>query len=388
MDLKTLNKEYVQFKSDLEKARKEIESLESKANDLADDRIIWTAKLVEAKRNSDSVAEKQAEGELKRIYTEIKVVQGDTLKKKEDIELIQAKINVRILEIKENPEMKKHLDEVMSKKYDRKLSKLEKEKEEAVEKKDRLTDLKQLVTDHPALGNNLKGILTATKEMKDLQAELDGMKMIVETGKSSAYTYKNPVRANEIINTLLPQAQAKLATNKTPLMAYISKNGSNITEQDIDELADKGFTVDRKGNLDLNATMNKSISSLNRQIKGYDKSIRNHQIALENINNRRETTPEPEPTTPEPETTTPEKPKWYQFIQRFKNWNDRRKQQALPESEQKTPESKQATPEPSTERNEFLNSLKHEIVQDVVKQMETDNLKEAKKVRKSEDMQR
>lgn len=383
MDLETLNKEYVQFKSDLEKARKEIESLESKANDLADDRIIWTAKLVEAKRNSDSVAEKEAEGELKRIDTEINVVKDDTLKKKEDIELIQAKINVRIKEIKENPEMKKHLDEVMSKKYDRKLSKLEKEKEEAVEKKDRLTDLKQLVTDHPALGNNLKGILTATKEMKDLQAELDGMKMIVGTGKSSAYTYKDPVRANEIINTLLPQAQAKLATNKTPLMAYISKNGLNITEQDIDELADKGFIVDGKGNLDLNATMNKSISSLNRQIKGYDKSIRNHQIALENINNRRE------PVTPRPaEPSTPEKPKWYQFIQRFKNWNDRRKQQALPESEPKTPESEPKTPEPSTERNEFLNSLKHEIVQDVEKQMEIDNLKEAKKERKFEDMQR
>lgn len=381
MDLETLNKEYVQFKSNLEKARKEIESLESKANDLADDKIICQGKLVEAKRNKDSVAEKQAEGELKRIDTEIKAVQDDTLRNKEQMELMLAKINVKIKEIKENPEMKKHLDEVMSKKYDRKLSKLSKEKEEAVKKKDRLTDLKQLVTDHPALCNNLKGILTATKEMKDLQAELDGMKMIVGTGKTGAYTYLDPARANEIMNTLLPQAQAKLATNKTPLIAYISKNGLNITEQDIDELADKGFAVDSKGNIDLNATMNKSISSLNRQIKGYDKSIRNHQIALENIDNSRRT---PEPTTP----------KWYQFIQRFKNWNERRKQQALPEPEPRTPDPDPitppdpSTPEPSTEKNEFLNSLKYEIVQDVVKQMETDNLKEAKKERKSEDMER
>ena len=44
MDLETLNKEYVQFKSDLEKARKEIESLESKANDLADDKMRTLAK--------------------------------------------------------------------------------------------------------------------------------------------------------------------------------------------------------------------------------------------------------------------------------------------------------------------------------------------------------
>ncbi len=376
MDLETLNKEYVKFKSVLETASKEIESLESKANDLADDKIIWKGKLIEAKRNSNSVAEKQAEGEIKRIDTEIKAVQDDTYRKKEEMKLIQTKINVRIKQIKENPEMKKHLDEVMKKKYDRKLSKLEKGKEEAVEKKGRLTDLKQLVTDHPAIGNNLKGILTATKEMKDLQAELDGMKMMV--GKSNVYMYKDPARAKEIENTLLPKAQAKIAKNKTPLMAYISKNGLNITEKDINELADKGFAVDGKGNLDLNATMNKNISSLNRQIKGYDKSIRNHQIALENIENKRE------PVTPRTtDSSTPKKTKWFQFIQRFKNWNQRRKQQALPEPESHTP-----NPDPSTERNEFLDSLKYEVVQDVVKNMETDNLKEAKKERKSEDMER
>lgn len=376
MDLETLNKEYVKFKSVLETASKEIESLESKANDLADDKIIWKGKLIEAKRNSNSVAEKQAEGEIKRIDTEIKAVQDDTYRKKEEMKLIQTKINVRIKQIKENPEMKKHLDEVVKKKYDRKLSKLEKGKEEAVEKKGRLTDLKQLVTDHPAIGNNLKGILTATKEMKDLQAELDGMKMMV--GKSNVYMYKDPARAKEIENTLLPKAQAKIAKNKTPLMAYISKNGLNITEKDINELADKGFAVDGKGNLDLNATMNKNISSLNRQIKGYDKSIRNHQIALENIENKRE------PVTPRTtDSSTPKKTKWFQFIQRFKNWNQRRKQQALPEPESHTP-----NPEPSTERNEFLDSLKYEVVQDVVKNMETDNLKEAKKERKSEDMER
>ena len=52
------------------------------------------------------------------------------------------------------------------------------------------------------------------------------------------------------------------------------------------------------------------------------------------------------------------------------------------------PESHTPNPEPSTERNEFLDSLKYEVVQDVVKNMETDNLKEAKKERKSEDMER
>lgn len=399
MNLETLNKEYVQFKNDLEKNHKEIESLESKANSLADDKIIQKAKLIEAKRIGDTVAQKTAEREIEKINSDLKVVQDDTLKKKEEVKLIQTKINSKIIEIKENPELKKHLDEVMSKKYDRKLSQLEKEKEKTIEKKDRLTDLKQLVTKHPTLGNHLKGILISTKEINDLQTELDGMKYHVGT---NLVGYTDPVRANKIMNTLIPQAKARINTNKTPLMEYISKNSLNITEKDIDELAHKGFTVDNKGNIDLNSTIDKRISSLNRQIKGQDKSIKNHKIALHNINKKEpitpiQPTPTPEPFTP-PEPTTTEKPKFYQFIQRFKNWNEKRKQKALPEPTTPDPEpepttlnSDPLTPEitnPMNKRNEFFNSLKYEIVQDVVKQMESENLKEAKKERKSEDMER
>ena len=122
------------------------------------------------------------------------------------------------------------------------------------------------------------------------------------------------------------------------------------------------------------------------------KKRQEHQTQEQRIQNSGSKTADP--ITP-PAPSTPEKPKWYQFIQRFKNWNKRRKQQALYEPELRTPEPApaQVTPEPSTlepstERNEFLDSLKYQIMKDVVEQIETNNLKEAKKERKSENMER
>lgn len=389
MNLEKLNNEYMQLKKDLEVAQKDSDKLENNVEILKSYRMINVGKLNLAKNIGNSDDEKNAEQEIEKIDNELKQTENEASKKKEELEAIKEKINSRIKDIKDNPEMKKHLDEVMSKKYERKISKLEKEKEETVEKKNRLTDLKQLVADHHTLSNNLKGILSATNEVKKLKEELAGMSQQV----GNLVTYTDPTRANEIINTLLPAENDKLSTNKNNLMAYISKNGLNITEKDIDDLADKGFTVDGKGNIDLDATMNKNISSLNRQIKGYDKSIKNHQIALENIDNRRKdeisnTRPDPITTfAPEQinfqEPTTHERPKWYQFVQRFKNWNERRKQQRLPEPKQQQIITEPPVTEPTiTEtkvENKFKNSLKYEIVNDIVEQDEKEDLKQAKR---------
>ena len=141
--------------------------------------------------------------------------------------------------------------------------------------------------------------------------------------------------------------------------------------------------------------LNKNISSLKRQSKGYDKSIRNYQKALEGVENYKNyikpkkqkneegrTTEDGEKTTESltAETATDEKPKWYQFIKRFKNWNEKRKQQALPDPTKTADQTKTE----NEVKNEFKNSLKYDIVKDMVKQMETDDLKEAKKTKDEE----
>ena len=378
MNLEEINKKYLQLKTDLEKANSDKKALDAKLNDLIDDKDIQRGKLVEAKRNNDDVAKQNAENEIKRIDGEIQKVKEDAQTKLADAIALQAKIDEKIAEIQANPEMKEHLDSVIAKKNMRKVKELENKRDEAKGKKDRITALQTLVTDHPALANNLKGILSAQNEIKKLKAELDNLT------KGGAVSYQNAARVTEITTKLIPNAEAKLNTNKTPLMAYITKNNMNIKEEDLDEIVARGAVIDGKGNIDLTTTFNKNIGALNRQIKGYDKSIADYSRTGIGQNVPIGPAPtSPAPTSPAPTTPATSGPK--KWLEKAKNlfksaWNWVKGKD--------TPQLPPAQNQPSTQSNAFKDSMKYDIVKDVVNQMQEQGLKEAKTERKSTDNER
>ena len=368
MDLEKLNGEYLKLKQDIEIKKGVIVAYEHRVQDLTLDKIIWTGKKAEARKNSDHDAEKTAQDELNKIDEEIKQLQESVEQEKETIKEFQGKIDAKITEIKENPEMKKHLDTVLKKKYERKLAKVEKEKAELIDKKDKVEQIKQLTTEHPALANNLKGMISAYKTAENLKKELKSLEYSAGNG---IIAYTDPTRANEIKTNLLPDAESKMETNKTHFMDYIQKNKLDITEKDVNELVEKG-AVNKDGKVDLETTFVKRTSGLNRQIKGLDKSINDYTYAMGGAEKRQQS-PEQQGSAQEQE----EKPKWFQFIKRFKAWRERRNQQELPEGTPKGQAKKE-----SGSKNEFADSLKYDIMKDVTKQMQQEKLKAAKEVRK------
>lgn len=368
MDLEKLNGEYLKLKQDIEIKKGVIVAYEHRVQDLTLDKIIWTGKKAEARKNSDHDAEKTAQDELNKIDEEIKQLQESVEQEKETIKEFQGKIDAKITEIKENPEMKKHLDTVLKKKYERKLAKVEKEKAELIDIKDKVEQIKQLTTEHPALANNLKGMISAYKTAENLKKELKSLEYSAGNG---IIAYTDPTRANEIKTNLLPDAESKMETNKTHFMDYIQKNKLDITEKDVNELVEKG-AVNKDGKVDLETTFVKRTSGLNRQIKGLDKSINDYTYAMGGAEKRQQS-PEQQGSAQEQE----EKPKWFQFIKRFKAWRERRNQQELPEGTPKGQAKKE-----SGSKNEFADSLKYDIMKDVTKQMQQEKLKAAKEVRK------
>lgn len=368
MDLEKLNGEYLKLKQDIEIKKGVIVAYEHRVQDLTLDKIIWTGKKAEARKNSDHDAEKTAQDELNKIDEEIKQLQESVEQEKETIKEFQGKIDAKITEIKENPEIKKHLDTVLKKKYERKLAKVEKEKAELIDKKDKVEQIKQLTTEHPALANNLKGMISAYKTAENLKKELKSLEYSAGNG---IIAYTDPTRANEIKTNLLPDAESKMETNKTHFMDYIQKNKLDITEKDVNELVEKG-AVNKDGKVDLETTFVKRTSGLNRQIKGLDKSINDYTYAMGGAEKRQQS-PEQQGSAQEQE----EKPKWFQFIKRFKAWRERRNQQELPEGTPKGQAKKE-----SGSKNEFADSLKYDIMKDVTKQMQQEKLKAAKEVRK------
>ncbi len=515
MDLEQINSEYLKLQQDLQMAEKQVDYFEKHRDQLLtyhlDNITILQGKIIEAKRESNSEAQQKYEQEIAKEKESVENLKNVLEECKENAVSIRNKIDDRYNEIKNDPNMQKHLCEVMEKRYERKLSKLDVEKKELESKRDRRVDLQQLVAQHPALMNNLKGIMSARKQMNDLESELKAMTQQQADGK---VIYANEARAQEIKANLMPQLQEKLNVNKRNLLDYIARNGIGISEMDIDEVSSEPV-LDSNENIDVNATLNRNIKGLNKQIKGVNKDMRNNEIALNNVRSQlvtleaqlhpqepmqpeqvveqaqaepRNSQPEwedinsnsgnqeqgqqdpvvnpQEPVQPEPQNNTQPaekdtksdssnqepvtpRPKWYQFIKRFKMWNENRKQSRLmqpekieaemidpdtgdviannaqptspeqqvvnpimpheaqpapvqqqPEQAQSTPDQSQTMPEQAqpmpeqvqptpvqaqTNQQQLANSLQYEIVQKRMNELMQSNMQNAKNKRKQED---
>ena len=303
MDLEKINNGYIKLKNYLEKSSNELKDLQTRTSYLREDRIIWGGKLLEARRNNDNELAKQAEEAVKIIEAKLKEIKERTEVEKLRYEKIQSQIDRRIETIKQDPEMKKYLDDTVLRMYKRKVTKIEEEKAQKVEEKNKFLSLQQLLYEHPVLANNYRGILSSLEAGKNLNEEL------------SKLDPKDISRKVEIDNFLFPAQVDRYKRNMSNLLEYVEKHGINLSEDDIikfsENLVKEGLISDKKGNIDLVKTMNKNISGLDRQIKGYDKSIRDHQTAIAKIEGTRQVS-EPiqfaTPQSPAPQVEYEEQP--------------------------------------------------------------------------------
>ena len=336
--------------------------------------------------------------------------------------------------MQENPELKKHIEEVMEKRYERRLKDEKKKLEVASNKKAKIEKLQEIVNKSPSVKNYLIGIMNSTLEIDKLKKQIDDLKNA------------NPIDTKKIadLTTQISQLEVKITKNKDLLMGI---RGLDFKDEDLKELLDNGIVVNKNGKIDLAATLNNRRAQLNRQVKKYTKSIAEHEKALETLgrSTSEQTSSEPgqhqsptritrtepaqdsnseqshetenssepaqdnnseqshetenssEPAQEDEEqeaSEQEEKPKWYQFVKRFKMWNEKRKQKALPEAEQpeaEQPEAEQPVAEqpvaqqPEAQpKNNFKNALKYDIVKDLYKQADKQALKDARSKRKEE----
>ncbi len=391
MELENLNEQYVLIKNNLARLNNEVENLEKGVEYLLEEYVIQNAKRIEAKRSKDNSSEQIAKNRVDKINNKIQTLKEEAINKKQEIKDAQDKINAKINEIKNNPKMQEHINEVLTKKYSRKISKLNEEKKNALIKKEKLNTLQQLIKNHPSLSNNLKGIFIAKKQINDLSNELEGLKNIVNVNGKKEMNYTNVERASKIIEKLLPEARERYNSNKKNLISYISKKGLNILESDIEEVTDKKFCVNGKGEIDITTTLNKEQGSLNRQIKGFDKSINKNVIQLNEIGNLYNNISENKINEENEKSLSivSQRPKWYEFFKRFKMWNQNRKNnkiksfdddEVLKDTDIDKSDDKTNLSDKNVIDNEniFKNSLRYEIVKDAVILKEKENLEDAK----------
>ena len=190
MDLEKLNASYVRAKQNLESKKKNIEKFEEELKKAMDDMKVAEGAKVVAQRKNDTDDIKRADEEIKNIKARIEKIKKEAELEKEELQMFQDKINDVTREIRENPEMKEHLEGVMAKRYTRQIRDINKDKKEqekvkqAEEKKlESYNEVQKLINEHSSMKNHMQGMLGANYAIQKLNDELSKLDPIKDKAR-------------------------------------------------------------------------------------------------------------------------------------------------------------------------------------------------------------
>ena len=389
-DLEKLNSRYVVLKNKMTKTRETINNLEDERKQLESRLKVLDGALELEKQQKNVAGQKNVEQLIKDDEKRLKEIKEEVTLLQEDLTGLKEKIDKTLDKVKENPELKKHIEEVAAKRYDRQNKKIAKEikaKEEEKGKEEKklkaIEKISELVKNHPTLNNNLKGVLQNKAEIKKLQAEKD--QLMAKSNRTPADNVRMAA-----INQEISDKQQKADKNKGLMMDYIKKNKLEITEKDIDGLADYA-TIGKDGQVNVGKALSTAMKASKQNIEKLDKEItrqnkkidKNRQAIInlgqrpterENpVNTSRRDNSSERDSSGERETSGEEKPKWWQFKTRFQRWNEKRKQKALEAGREN------AASNLDTKRGDFADSLKYEVVQKAVNRESKEAAREAQR---------
>ncbi len=412
-ELKSINRKYLIIKRALEDAKNTVQEKEKLLQEYEEELILTESLIIMAKRNDMKDIVKSREKKKVEEKKKIEKIQKELKELKEDIVELNSEMKEIINSLKEKPELRQHIENCLEKKYKREISKSIKEKEELIKeqeklikekektskKVEKLEKLKELVKNHPHFKNNLTGLLQAKIDIKELKSKLSKLDPNVPSNKAEIIKIKVEIEDKE----------SKANKNKDLLMQYLKKRKIDISEKHIEEL--EGTIVKENGIIDINKTLNKNlkenkskveeyeknIKSYEEKIKNKDKKIRIHEKSITHIQQQAE--PLPLVNVAEPPIPIEPKLKWYQFFARAKrfisNWGksydevtakkEEREKEIAENIARMSRRGQEEQPQVQPEnKNDFYNSLKYEVVGDMMKIVSKENMRNAEKAIKAE----
>ena len=361
MDLKTINQEYLNLKEQIKNCDEKTKQYAAALEKLSLEKKIYEGERARAMLDNNAQKIQEANQKIENCKNKIMKIKEIASNHKKNIELAKQKIDQRVQELTEEPEMKKHLQEVMTKKYSRKIKALKDEKNNKENELKKIESLEVVISYHPKIKNYLNGIANSLEEKAKCEKELETLNQSNNPNKQKATQLLNKIK----------KANSKINQNKSVVMTFLKKQKLEFSEQDLQKIFQGGVKRDNEGNIDLRANINK----INRQIKGINKSIKNHEIAMNKYQIK----------VQEQSYNQQNQGKIAGFFKKiWTSITNRISRKRLPEATQKTPneESNEAKSN-NTEKDNFSDSLKYDIVSEFVQNKQVNDLKEAKKERKN-----
>lgn len=366
MDLEKVNNNYGKIKQKIEQWEKEYEKLNKEVERQKSEIYKQTGKLLIAKGEGNEKAIKDETEKLTELKKKMAGIKNKAKEQKEEIEESKATIEKKIQQIKNDPEISQQINKALQVRYQRQVNKLNKEKAEVVGKKAGLLNFKDLISYHPSLNNNLKGILYSTRDIKEIENKIEENKFV----ENGVVKFKDSSLDKQLRGQLV-QANDKLQKNSQLLFDYCDKKKINKEEVKsyLDLLVDNGIVEKQNGEINIDATFDKNIKKLDKKIKSYDKRIQNYSLLVKNtqtIENAQN-------------NINVDQIKWWQFGKRFKNWIEMRKRDRLPAPQEQQSHVQNVMKE---ERKSFNKNLKYDIVREAMNKQEKEDLRNAKEIRR------
>ena len=361
MDLKTINQEYLNLKEQIKNCDEKTKQYAAALEKLSLEKKIYEGERARAMLDNNAQKIQEANQKIENCKNKIMTIKESASNQKKNIELAKQKIDQRVQELTEEPEMKKHLQEVMTKKYSRKIKALKDEKNNKENELKKIESLEVVISYHPKIKNYLNGIANSLEEKAKCEKELETLKQSNNPDKQKATQLLNKIK----------KANSKINQNKSVVMTFLKKQKLEFSEQDLQKIFQGGVKRDNEGNIDLRANINK----INRQIKGINKRIKNHEIAMNKYQIK----------VQEQSYNQQKQGKIAGFFKKiWTSITNRISRKRLPEATQKTPnEESNDAKSNNTEKDNFSDSLKYDIVSEFVQNKQVNDLKEAKKERKN-----
>lgn len=327
MELYEFNQNYVDAKDKIKNKEadwnKKIEKLEKEIVN-ASKRIGYLKVDKDHATSDEKKAEIDKKIEDKKTQLEKKKTQLTALK--EEIANTRAIVNNHINELRKNPEMKEHIDNVISKKAERQVNQLS-------SKKDSYENLKKFTEKNPDVHYCF---MTIEKLNRDL--------------------------SNVLNNSNLTDSQKNAEVAK--INSLIDANKKQIYS-----LCKQRIPMDIINSVD-------SLKSIDKQIKGLNNSISDYsRLINKDLTRNDEPTPDNPSNDLEPVTFFEKVKDWWKGTKVYKFFKGEREPEALPEPENSN----------RLEGTDFKNSMKYQIVRDEVEKQMEEKLKQAKKERKTQE---
>ena len=287
-------------------------ALENRLSELFKERVIVEAAIKTAEQNKNKNSKNGYETWLKYIDDEIRNVKQEVLSIRENVYIAQRKMNARVQELFKKPETSKQLEEELDNGYNNKIYEHEKEQDELLEKRERAENIKLMLKKSPQSAKNLTSMLWIMDDVRKLEVQLADPKVSIEDKRK---------KLDEIA-----ELQGMIKNDKNQLMSYIKQNNLNILESDINDIMSKSYFADKDEHIDFDNTIDKNILGINREIISRDASIRSNIENRNNLPNRQKAQAQEQSRTENSLVPVREEPKWYQLVQRFKNWRTEKKE--------------------------------------------------------------